>query len=100
MGRLIYVNRTEARILATALNNSKISYFSPCERAAIPKLARRLSGFMADGESELPQEPEAEATKPKKKLVGFAKTRTGGKELKQCYAELNESVSATLRGDS
>lgn len=93
MRRLIYVNRTEARILATALNNSRISYFSSSERAAIPKLARKLSGFMADGESELPKEHKAEAAKPKKKLIGFAKTRAEDEELKQMHADMYASVT-------
>lgn len=93
MGRLIYVNRTEARILATALNNSRISYYSLSERDAIPKLARRLSGFMADGESELPNEPKAEVAKTKKKIAPFARLRAEDEELKQLHADMYASVT-------
>jgi hypothetical protein len=92
MGRLIYVNRTEARILATALNNSRISYYSLSERDAIPKLARRLSGFMADGESELPNESKAKAAKLKK-ITPFARLRAEDEELKQLHADMYASVT-------
>lgn len=98
MARTLYFNRTEAAVLATALNNSKINCYSPDERAALPKLARRISNFLADGHSDF---PKTEESKPKKKLIGFAKTRAEDEELKQMYAALDTSAAAaTLRGES
>lgn len=89
MARTLYFNRTEAVVLAAALNNSKINCYSPSERAALPKLARRISNFLADGHSGF---PEAEEPKSKKKLIGFAKTRAEDEDWQQLNAELQASV--------
>lgn len=70
MPSTIYLNQSEARILAKALNNARLSSFSPSERAMLPALGRRLSGFMADGQSAQPRGPS-------KKPIGFAKVREG-----------------------
>jgi hypothetical protein len=62
----LHLNRTEARILAVALNESKLSNYSLSQRTAITELARRLAGFIAD-ESTVPvHEKERGKTAPKK----------------------------------
>jgi hypothetical protein len=47
---------------------------------------------MADGESELPNEPKAEAVKPKK-IAPFARLRAEDEELKQLHADMYASVT-------
>ncbi|MGI4739793.1 MAG: hypothetical protein ACRYG7_31890 [Janthinobacterium lividum] len=96
MPQLLYLNKTECAVLATALNAAKPSSYPEHQRVLVTKIARRLANFLIDGQTATDETVEPR----KKKLIGFAKARAEDEELKQMCADMNESVAITLRGES
>jgi hypothetical protein len=91
MPQLLYLNKTECAVLATALNAAKPSSYPEHQRGLIGKVGRRISNFLIDGQTS-----EDNQATPKKKLIGFAKVRAEDKELQQLYADIDASLPTPL----
>jgi len=55
MARYLSLQKKEVRLLARALNEAKLSIFSPADHNALPDLARKLAGFLLDGDGSSAQ---------------------------------------------
>jgi hypothetical protein len=56
------LTRTQATVLAHALNSCRLSTFSQQQQEHLPELGRKLSEFLADNE---PEEPKLKPGRPK-----------------------------------
>ena len=85
-------NLEECKLLAHALNSCKVGNYSPAQQEALPALGRKLADYLADPNAEKRVYKNQKRLKPKKKLIGFALTRSDDKELQQIYDDMNASV--------